>query len=811
MTIPKTWGGPKSGVIVAVLSLAVGVGANLALFTVIDAVYFRDLPVREPDRLVSLSVLQRPVPVSGATWGSWPEDDAMLEGAAAFSVPVRVDVQVGPETRRIDTAFVSGDACGVVGVPILMGRCLSRRDDMTGAPAVAVISFAFWQQALEGRTDVIGQRVRAGRAELTVVGVLARSFFGIHVGRRIDLLAPLVSSPEVLGSEDGPAVVTRNWLHIIGRLRRNVTAEAASSVIGTRDDFRQAVSTIQRVPGTAPTFELANASRGIAATTLREQYGVPLVILQAAAFAVLLIACFNLSVLIATHVASREEEFMIRSGLGARSFQLVKHVVLEAGVLCVVAGGLGLGIAAWLVAELPPMLRGPRRLDTPTDLAFNLDWRMVLVAAVAVVTAGIIASLVPAIRTIGIKAGPALVVGSPTGIAGPRYRVLLRGLVALQVALSVSLTAAAGSLIKSFVELTNQELGFEDQDVVLASVRGPLWGSSPDTTISNIDRLLDSVEETPAVLASSASVLTPLGGIVMMARIQVPGFAAADQRELNVFVNRVTARHLDVFGTGVSAGRNFITTDARGGPPVAIVDRAFADYYFGARDPVGSVIVVNDRDVTIVGVASTVKYLSLGEPSMRSIYVPLAQWISDSRMPLTLGIKVSNASDTTNHAILSRVSQLDPSLSLEFHSLSEDVYLASGRERLLAAVGFVFSLMALFITGAGSYGSFLYMVTCRKRELGVRSAIGATPASLVVLMVREALVVVSCGVVVGTAVSLVLFRALEAAYFDTTFDNGAVAVVATTVAVVSTVAMATTFAAVMRAGHADPMWCLRAQ
>lgn len=788
------------------LSLTLGIGTSAALFAVVEALYLRDLPVREPGRVVKLVVETRDSVFSTSVWEYLRDTQSVFEGVAATASD-RLNLSDGGESRYAQALFVSGSFFDVMGVSARLGRPLGSRDDIQGAATVAVIGHGLWQRAFAGRPDAIGRTLVLEGHPVEIVGVTPPGFFGVEVGRQVDVILPIAAHLTIRGPASPAANRGAAWLHVFGRLRGGQAPGQASAALRA---WQPVLRHATLPEGVAPAghlrdpLDVAPAGRGI--SIVRGQFGRPLVMLLGAVGIVLVIACANLAALVLARFTDRQAEMRIRRALGATRTRLVRGLLAETLLLSAAGAALGVGLALWVTRLVVASLVVPIDRGIEPHLAIGLDWRLVASGAALALLSGLLAGLPPAIRAASGSASSSVALVTHGGTQGRAHARMLQMLVAGQVALSVVLIAMSALLVRSFVQLTGQPTALDHDRVLLAALGGNVFERTPAATLARVEALTTRLGTVPGVEAVSVSTLTPLSGYIMLSRIEVPGFVSADIRDVNASVNRVTPSFFTVFGTPLLAGRPFDDRDHAEAPRVAIVNTAFAERYLHGANAVGRVIKLNGRETEIVGLVETGKYMTLREPRMRFVFVPLAQALGPRPQPLRLGIRGPNPAQLRG-PILHALRTFDASLTVEFRTLEDEIATSVNRERLLAWVGTLFAVLALLIAVIGVYGTFSYLVARRRVEFGVRMAVGADRPAILRLVLRHAAGTVTAGCLLGLVGTVPVTRLLEAVLFGVSPSDPAVLGLAAGV-MIATGGIASYLPA-RRAARSDPMCALR--
>lgn len=788
--------------VMMVCSLAIGIGANLAAFALVNAIFFRPLPVRDPGTLLKVGLQGADAMFSVSFWRLLETQREMFHGSAASAVD-RLNVRWRGQAKLVEGLFVSRDFFQVIGVPLFIGNSLDSADD-----ASAVLSYAFWQAAFEGDPRAIGETISVGKSVLTIVGVARPEFFGTEIGRRVDLYVPLAAERNIAGNESRLENLELNWLSIFARQKDSQSSDESEMALrslerGLPDAARGLPS---QIAGFAPHLALLPASEG--RSLIRTQFGKPLWIIFGAVFVVLLIACANIATVFLARIADRETEIALRRTLGSSRWAVVRGLLIESMLLTAVGSVLGIALAMWLTNLVLPSFVTPLDRGLQPYLAIQLDVRLVAGAVLLLVVSTLACSLLPALRVLGRVSAEVSSSGRATALQRESFSGRMLMLLGAQIALSLVLVSASGLFVRSFFEIIAQPTAIDKHGVVLASIEGEMWQKAPVATLQHVDDLLGRLTTQPSVDAVSISVLTPLSGIIMLSRVQVPGFRSIDPRSVNASVNRVTPGFFDVFGTRLLAGRGFSQRDGMGAPRVGIVNEAFANLYMAGDSPIGKMIKLNEEGVEIIGVVETGKYMNLHEPTMRFVYLPLAQWVGPKPVPLRIGVRTANP-EAAKAELISTIRRFDPELGLEFRNLKDEVDSSANRERLMARLSACLASLALVIAGTGLYGTFSYLVHRRRAELALRIALGADGAAIRRLIGRDAVVVLGLGSVVGFAGVMASGRFVAAILFGVTpADPLVLSVSWICLAFVAGVA---TLLPTVRASRVDPMIALRSE
>lgn len=751
--------------LVAVLSLALGIGATTALFSILNSLTFKSLPVREPHRLVLLD---------GGTWTNpiWEQirerQPQLFNGAFAWS-GTRFDLSERGRTDYVTGAYASGNMFEVLGLHATHGRLLTAADDdRSGGPdgPVAVVSDAFWRTRYGGAADVIGRRLTLDRVPFTIVGVMPGEFLGPEVGVRCDVIVPVADIAVIRGntrSLDGRSIW---WLDIMARLKPNQTVESATAALrGVQPQIRQAT-----LPGNWPAdmltryletpFTFVPAANG--ESSLRTSYSQPLVVLLCVVGAVLLIACANIANLLLARATARRRELGLRLALGASPGRLARQLLAESLLLAGMGAALGLAFAQWGGSLLVHQISRNAVLDLSIDarvLAFT--------AGVAVLTA-LLFGLAPALSA--IRTAPATALNEQgRGVTGDRRWSVRNALVVVQVGLSLTLVMAAGLFVQSFSRLTGTALGFAPDPLLVTSVSIQQAPVAPAARPDTFERLRAAAAAVPGVAAAALSDLTPVSNSLWNTVVQdVP--VTLPRRARLPWVNAVSPGWFSAYGMRLLAGRDFDDRDRQGTPAVTIVNETFATRFFPGRKVVGRHVRANvsgpdATDYKIVGVVSDAVYRSQQNGFEPTMYVALAQ---EHALGPSIEITVRAAAGppaALQRSLTEALGRVEPDAALTFATLTNQIRLSTTRPRIVAALSGFFGGLALLLAALGLYGVTAYSVNRRRMEIGIRMALGAQAAGIMRLVLGRVGWLVGGGVVAGGGLSLWASRLVSSLLF----------------------------------------------
>ena len=800
---------------VAILSLVLGIGANTAMFSVINALLIRSLPVAEPERLVLLS--GRASPNQRWTYAIWEgvqRRAQAFKGAAAWG-GVRMNLAPGGEVQPAEGLFVNGDFFTTLGVPALLGRVFSAADDVRLAGPdgpVVVISYPFWQRYFGGSFHAVGTSIRIESVPFTVIGVTPPDFFGPEVGRLFDVALPLGTEPLIRGRDTALDHRTNFWLHILLRLRRDQSSVAARDVLrAMQPDIREAAMPQASSPVDPRSwflvnpFDLVPAARGV--SELRPRYQQQVLVLLAVVGSVLLIACGNLANLLLARAAARRQELSVRLALGASTWRLARQLLTESVLLSMGGAVGGIVFAIWGSRALIAELSTPA---SPVFLDVSIDARVLMFTAVVTIATTVVSGTAPAWRAARMAAVNAI---RPYGRAPASSRpfALSGSLLVAQIALSFVLVVVAGLLIETLARLARVSPGFDDRVVIFnvnANRVAVNRGQRPDL----YQRMAQTVAALPGVAKAAASVTTPLNGSVWGGnRITVPGDSAPPGPG-TALVNFVTPDWFATYGTPLVAGRDIDAHDTVGSQLVTVVNEAFARAFYPAGPALGRQVIQwpNRTTRTIVGIVGNAAYGSLREPVKPTMYVPLQQfdWSEMSLPGISLSVRSANGSPAALvHSVAAALMSVDQNLAFNIRFLQDQVGASLMQERLMAGLSGFFSLLALLLAGLGLYGVSSYAVSRRWREIGIRVALGAVPLSVVRVILSPVSVQVALGIVIGGVASLWASRFVAALLYG--LQPGDPRTLAESALLLATIAALAAGLPAWRASRIDPAVVMR--
>ena len=802
---------------VALLSLALGIGANVAIFSLVNALILKALPIHEPDRLVQLELRDSTSSPSTTSftnpqWEYLRDHQDIFTGATAVGY-ARFNLNAAGEARMIPGLKVSGRFLDTLGVAPMIGRGFTEHDDRRGGEPVAVLSYGFWQREYGGDPNVLGRTVSLDGHAFTILGVTPPEFFGVRVGTTFDVMIPLSNEDIIRGQESGLDRRSMWWLSLFARLAPGQTmAQAESRLRALQPQLREATMPPDYRPQdreryfTDP-FSLLPAATGI--SNLRDRYSRPLYVLLGIVGLVLMIACANMANLLLAQSVARRRELAVRLSLGAGRLQLVRQLLVESIMLSLAGAAAGLVIAAWGSRALVGIISTRTNF---TELDLSMDWRVFGFAVLIGIITGLLFGVVPAMRGTSLSPADALRDHSRGIVSGGGRLNFGHGLVALQVALSFVLVFGSTLFVRTLVSLTSQGMGFESARVLLATVDLRKTGAAPEARFALFQRTREAVAAVPGVDAAAQSFVTPVSGSRWNLRIRVPGYDGSERDRSSLF-NGVTPDYFRTLGTPLLAGRDFSSADTTGRPDVAIVNEAFAKKYYAGHHPIGKTIIIEgfgpnpkDRQLEVVGLVADAKYGSLREAPQPTMYGALAQ---DANISSNIRMAIKTLGDpwASREAVLNAIAGVNKEIVIDFRTFDEDLDAAILQERLIASLSAFFGGLALLLAALGLYGVMSYSVSRRRNEIGIRMALGAEPQTVVRLVLTHVTVITLVGIVAGIAGAVGTGRFINSLLFNlATYDRTMIAVTTVTLALAAAVAG---YLPARRASRIDPMAALR--
>ncbi|MGD0631355.1 MAG: ABC transporter permease [Terracidiphilus sp.] len=819
--------------LVAVMSLALGIGANTAIFTLINSVLLKQLPVRAPKELVSFGKAISGGVLGGVDMGTsdlYPYDFARqlekqpgpFEGIFSYNSRMRkVGVQAGEhptgQAAQVLAHLVSGNYFDVLGVPMLMGRFLQPSDaEVPGRNAVVVVSYHYWLEGMDADRGAIGRVLTVNGVPCTVVGVAPAGFYGIVLGEPPDLWAPLTMQSELTREPTMLQVNGPYWLHLGARravgssmaLQQQLLNSQIRAYVLAHEGGKIAPERRNEIERIAE--PLVPAGSGV--SSLRLSFEAPLLILMGVVVLVLLVACANLANFLLAKTAAREREISTRLALGSTRTRIVRQILMEALLLSAAGGICGLLLAFFGTRALIQFVAAGAAytsLDPRPDisvLAFTLG--------VSVLT-GLLFGLAPAMRVARSDAAPALNANARTasGSGGRGARLLPRALVVAQVTVSVILLAGAGLFLRSLTNLKQQDFGFSRTNMLLVTLGDKFGGLKPEQLAGFYQRALDRMNALPGVKAAAFSSAAPMSRSSWNSTFKVQGYVPAPKEDVSAILERVSTGYFEATGIRIVQGRALGREDAPNGAKAIVVNRAFAEHYFPRNDAVGRQVTIDDDTNAgpweIVGVAANTRYSGPREEPQPQIYFPVQQ-LAVGENSYAEWLQVSTTGDPTKltGTVRAALGELDPNLPvLRIQSIGDLTDRFVANEALISRLSAVFSALAVLLAGIGLYGVMSYSVVRRTNEIGIRIALGAQNSTVLWMVMRESLVLLGIGLVVGLPLSLGGLRLLQSQLFELSASDPLT--LSVSVLIIAAVTVLAAWLPARRATRVDPMVALR--
>ena len=804
---------------VALLSLALGIGANVAIFSLVNALILKALPIHEPERLVQLQLTDtnprnHTTSFTKPQWEYLRDHHDIFISATAVGY-ARFNLNTAGEMRMVPGLYASGRFLDTLGVTPIIGRGFTEQDDRRGGEPIAILSYGFWQREFGGDRSVLGRPVSLDGHAFTIVGVTPPEFFGVRVGTTFDVMIPLGNEPIIRGAESSLDRRSSWWLSMFARLAPGQTvAQAEARLRALQPQLRDATMpqdwrAQDQATYIQDPFGVIPAATGI--SSLRDRYSLPLYVLLGIVGLVLTIACANMANLLLAQSVARRRELAVRLSLGAGRAQLIRQLLVESIMLSLAGAGTGLLIAAWGSRALVTML------STRTNFTFldlSMDWRVFAFTAAVGIATGLLFGVFPALRGTSVAPADALRDHSRGIVSGGGRLNVGHALVALQVALSFVLVFGSTLFVRTLVGLTTQGMGFESERILIATVDLRRTKAEASARLPMFQQVRDAVAGVPGVDAAAATFVTPVGGSTWQLRLTVPGFNAPESDRGSLF-NAISPDYFRALRTPILTGRDFTAADAANRPIVAIVNEAFAKKFYAGQNPIGKTFVWerfgtgadrHDRQFEVIGLVANTKYRTLREEPQATFYAPIAQMQSlDSSV--RLAIKTAGDPWSSRQAILHAIGNVHKDIAVDFRTLDEDLGAAMMQERLIASLSAFFGGLALLLAALGLYGVMSYSVTRRRNEIGIRMALGAEPDTVVALVLRHVALITVAGLIAGAIVAVSTGRFINALLFNlATYDRTMIAITAITLAVAAAIAG---YLPARRAARIDPMAALR--
>ena len=811
--------------LVAVITLALGIGANTGIFTVVNGLLLKMMPVKEPQQLVVVGDPTRASQRSNGTPRldvfSYPlykelrDRNSVFSGLCAAASDHHLEVDAGQgqfPDEKITGRMVSGNYFSVLGLEPAAGRLFSDADDTAeNANPVVVLGFEYWQRKFALSPSIVGRDIRLNGYPFTVVGIAPAGFDGDVVGERMALFVPLSMQPEIVRGRHWRNSGNLSWLSLIGRLRPRMTpaqAEADMNLVfqqSLKSDYGAALSADDRSAVHDAHINVSAGGGGI--SDLRGDYRTPLLLLMGIVGLVLLIACVNVANLLLARASTRSREIAIRLAVGANRRRLLQQLLTESCLLGLLGGAAGSLLAIWGVRLLVGMF------GSDTNLPVSPDWRVLAFTIAISLITGMAFGLMPALQTVKVRVSPGLK-DTMRATPGPGVRFVWgKGLIAGQVALSLLVLFAAFLLVRSLQKLMSQDFGYDREHLVIARLDPTGAGYSNDQMKRLAQELVGRLAATPGVRAATYSSNGLFAGSESGDAILVPGFQGGSARDRSALEDYVGADYFGVVGIPILEGRGIEAQDSATSTRVAVVNQAMVKRFFAGQNPIGRQFRIDDPDwldkpITIVGISRDAKDHGSGirEDVPARFYLAFQQ--TPDPVQIVVEAQVSGAPSLIVTSVLVQIKAVDPHLPISFiEPLDHLVNDSAGSEIALAKLSAFFAGLALLLACVGLYGVMSYTVAGRTREIGMRMALGAQRSDVLQLVLREAMLLVVIGIMVGIPASLAGARVLRSFLFGLK-STDLLSLIAVVVLLGSVAAVAG-FIPAQRAARIDPMAALR--
>lgn len=803
---------------IAILTLALGIGANTAIFGLVNAVMLRLLPVEKPEELQQ--VWKRDARRGGETSDSFtnPLWEQLRDRQDVFSSIFawgedKFDLARGGAVHYAQGIWVSGDFFKTLGLRPTTGRLILASDDRRGCAGVAVLSYGFWQGHYGDSESAVGSTLSLSRHPIEVIGVAPRGFHGLDVGQTFDVALPICAAAMFDGKDSRLDERGWWWLDVMGRRKPGTSVAQLEARLAVLSPAIFGAALPQKW---APEFQRDFLKRSLVALSapsgvsgMRRQFDRPLQILMAVVGLVLLIACANIASLMLARASARYQEIALRQALGASRRRLMRQLLTECIMLSSAGALVGILFARWGAALLV------RYLSTTQYAVFldlSLDGRVLAFTAAIAVLTGILFGVLPAFRSTRISLTSAIKGGRALGSEHPSRFHIRQWIVATQVALSLVLLVAAGLLLRSFHKLVTLDVGFDRNNVLLVSANLKLAQIPPDRQLATFEAIENRLSSLPGIESAGRSLLTPIGYSTWNQTISTDWSKALTGDGALAWLNAVSPGYFKTLGMPLLAGRNFNSADTRSAPPVAIVNQTLARRFFPTLNPLGRTFRIDPISgqpgppIEVVGLVRDAKYESIREDTLPTAFFPASQvpgGFEAETFELRSGVPPSALISPAQAA----VADVNKEIPLEFHTLAQEVNDSMVPERLLALLSGFFGALALLLAMIGIYGTFNYQVSQRHREFGVRMALGAAPGAILRLVLRDLAVMLACGLVAGISISLASTRVLQRFLFG--LDPYDAVTLIAAAGLLSAVAILAGYLPARRATKVDPMVALR--
>lgn len=796
----------------AVLSLALGIGANIAIFNLLNAVMLRSLPVEDPARLVQIDSHELGGELTNPIWEYLRDRQQAFSGVLAYS-PARFDLADGGESHFAQGLWVSGEFFKILGVAPLRGRVFTAQEDRRGAAAVAVISYRFWKRNFPHGADVIGKMIRLDRHQFEIVGVTPPWFTGLDVTRSYDVAIPITCEPIL--HTDRSALDNRSWwwLNIVGRLAPGETERQAQSGLRAIAPALFQSTVPQNWPIDSlkdylkSSFYLKPASTGL--SQIRIQYRTALLTLMGAVGLVLMIACANIANLLLARATVRQHELSVRIAMGASRLRVVRQLMTESFLLSLFGTAIGFVFAMWGGRILVRLMSATGH---PLEVDLSPDFRLLAFTVGTAVLTSFLFGLLPALRATRGGLNQALKENERSSVQGSTRFNSGKALIAGQVALSLVLLIGAGLFLGTLRNLLHVDLGFDSHNVLLVNADFQQTSVSKQQRTRIYSELLDRLRTIPGVLSAASSSRTPITNVGMNGFIYPEGYQVKSKQDNLVFFSRISPSYFATMRTPLLMGRDFTRFDTLQAPKAIILNKSTARHFFGSVNPIGKTIgmdkhVSSEEDLyRVIGVVGDSKYQRVNEESRLTVYVAMAQ-NPEPDATISFILRGTRSPDELIPTARKAIAGINRDASLEFKKLETQVADSLLQPRAIALLSLLFGALALLLAGIGLYGTTTYGISRRRREIGIRVALGAQRWSVVWLILHDIAMLLAIGILIGLAASLALGRIVTSLLYGIQPNDPIHLAAAVILLAVCTISAA--YLPALRAARLDPMEALR--
>jgi macrolide transport system ATP-binding/permease protein len=836
----RSMAGSKLFTGMAILSLALGIGANTAIYSFMDGVMLRALPVQHSEQLVILNWRAKSdAPVVHSHWGSDYDEPGGGRTSPNFPYPAfdllrdhndvlsslfghvgggRLNLVIEGNAELASGQYVTGGFFSGLGVPPAAGRLIDPDDDRLGAPPVAVITNDYWHTRFGASPSVVGKHIQINGTSFTIAGVSAPEFYGVSPAGKPSVFLPMANIG-LTHPQDGQSMFsdgTYYWIELMGRLKNGVTLkEAQAQLAGPFHGFVQGTATKDRERADLPALWLQEGGSGV--DSLRRQYSKPLWILMAMVGLILAVACFNIANLLLARAASRRREIALRLSLGAGRFRIVRQLMTESVVLAILSGIAGIGVAALCIRFLLLMLTNGNDNFT---VNVRLDWRVLSFTLLIAIVSGIFFGLAPALQSIRVDITPALKETRASESHGKARRFgvrfgLSQALVVGQIGISLLLVVAAGLFVRTIANLHSVNLGFNAENILIFNLDATQAGYQDASLKQFYKELEQRFQSIPGVRSATSSDMPLVGGWSSSTSITVPGIPEPPegQRGPNTSYAQVGSTFFETMEIPIVAGRAIDKRDVEGGPVAAVVNQVFAEKYFHGQNPVGRHFGLggkaNATDLEIVGIARTARYSSLKREIPPVTYIAWIQAPKSRRLrEMVFELRATGDPLALSKTVRQIVHEVGPQVPVaDITTQSRRIDQTISQERTFAKLCACFGALALLMACVGLYGTMAYAVARRTGEIGIRMALGATRGRVVRMVLREVAVLSAFGLLVGLVAAYQTTAFLKSFLFGVK-PNDPVAIGAS-VAILIACALLAGYLPAFRASRIDPMAALR--